>query len=83
LGAEVVRVRVSIDDEFDRLHAHPRDRGLDLGAHLRNGGVHEQNAVVTDEDKRIAALPIQQVDATAEVCRRDLELRVVDLLCEG
>jgi len=82
IGAEVVGVRVGIDDEFDRLRAHTRDGRLDLGAHLRDGGVHEQNAVVTDEEKRIAALPVQQVDAMTEVRRRDLELRVVDLLCE-
>jgi len=77
VGAEVVGVRVGIDDEFDRLRAHTCDGRLDFGAHLRNGGVHEQNAVVTDEEHRITALPVQEVDAVAEVCRLDLELRVV------
>jgi hypothetical protein len=61
----VVGVRVGIDDDLDRLRAHTRDGRLDLGAHLRNGSVHEQNAVVTDEDNRITALPVQQVNTMA------------------
>jgi len=73
----MVGVRVGIDDECDRLPAHTRNGRPDLGAHLRNGGVHEQDAVVTDEEDRVAALPVQEVDAVAEVCRLDLELRVV------
>jgi len=68
---------VGIDDECDRLPAHTRNGRPDLGAHLRNGGVHEQDAVVTDEEDRVAALPVQEVDTVAEVCRLDLELRVV------
>ncbi len=39
----------------------------DLGAHLRDGGVHEQNAIVKGEKMRIAALPVQEVDAMAKV----------------
>ena len=76
--AEVVGVRVRIDHELDRLAAHFGDRRLDLVAHLLDGGIDEQNAVVPDQDQGVASLPAQQIDAMAEIRRLDIQLRVID-----
>ena len=80
VGAEVVGVRMRVDDQLDRLVAHLGDRRFDLVAHRCDGSVDEQDAVIPDQDQGVAALPAEQIDPQAEICRLDLESRVIDPL---
>src|SRR5262249_31425616 len=62
VAAHVIRVRARVDDVANRLVGQATDRRHDLVGVRRGPGVHEQDAIVADLERDVAAGSNEHVD---------------------
>ena len=73
VAADVIAMKVRVDDVADRLVAQRADRRQQLVAHVGELRVDDHHAVVADLDRRVAAGADQHVDAAADGHDVDLD----------